>query len=455
MTTLSRIGRVVSLLLLGVPLALAGCVPREPGFQCTSTAQCVAGDGSQGMCEPSGYCSFADATCAESGRRYGEAVPEEHRGQCVGIVGGGRCVEQLAAGGAHTCALKTDGSVWCWGDNALGQLGDGTTTARAAPVQVEALSGLSVVQLSGGAEHTCALTSGGELYCWGGNEDGQLGVVDAGGMKVSGSPVPVLVKMPPEAPQGVGAQAFSAGGKHTCSVLVDGSVWCWGENAAFQLGDGTSDERPLPVQTQGISKVVAVANGDEHTCAIRDDGSLHCWGSNANGQLGVLDITSAPTPVHVTSLTSVAELAGGDEHTCIRKPDATIWCWGYNGSGSVGNGGGDDVRVPLKILTGERIISNGIGFHTCAWTHDEGGVLSCWGSNDRGQIGHGKDEKVVPVPARAKIIAATGAVTGGSHTCALTKDGALWCWGDNESGQLGIGKAGGRFYAPVFVPICP
>jgi hypothetical protein len=263
----------------------AGCTAANDGFLCTSSTQCVAEDGSRGMCEPSGYCTFLDTSCAESFRRYGDAASSDLKGNCVGAAAGGRCVLDVSAGGnpaeadvaarSHTCALKTDGTVWCWGANDKGQLGDGTTTSRAVPAKVTGLP--AVDHISAGAEHMCALTKAGVVYCWGTGDDAQLGVVDAGGNKIGNSVTPVKVTLLPGP-----AQAISAAGKHTCA-LVSGAIYCWGENATGELGDGSTMERPSPVLAKSIGKVSLVVNGDEHTCALDANRSLWCWGSNADG----------------------------------------------------------------------------------------------------------------------------------------------------------------------------
>lgn len=439
----------------GLPLCLslaaaapAGCVGVEAGFHCDSNAQCVSADGQQGVCEAAGYCGFPDSACEGTERRHGEAAPEELAGQCVAPPSGVGCVAQIAAGGRHTCVIKKDDSVWCWGDNSLGQLGDGTVEARSGPVQVVALAGNGVAEISGGIDHTCARTGGGDVYCWGDNLHGQLGVVDPEGMKVPGGGVPRKVEgLPP-------TKSISAGGKHTCVVEQAGLVWCFGENGTYQLGDGTTDERPAPVKIDGVDNIAVVQNGDEHTCAQQQDGLLWCWGSNSTHQLGVADVADSGQPLAVKSLNSVKQLAVGDEHTCILKQDTTVWCWGYNGSGCVGYGPGPDQAVPLKVFSARYIALNGSAFHSCAIAGNEGEIW-CWGSNEHGQIGDGTSEQVAAVPTPAKLVTASDVVVGGGHTCALTGDGTLWCWGDNTHHELGGGSDQERSNVPVRVPICP
>lgn len=436
--------------LVAAALPAAGCVPVEPGFGCASNAQCITGEGQQGICETTGYCGFPDAACEGTGRRHGAAAPAELASQCVAAPAEAGCVAQISAGGRHTCAVKKDGSVWCWGDNTLGQLGDGTVEVRTAPVKVEALAGTQIVQISGGIDHTCALTAGGDVHCWGDNAMGQLGVVDAGGKKLPGGGTPRKVTGLPA------VKAFSAGGKHTCAVDQAGSVWCFGENSASQLGDGTQAERATPVQVAGLEQVVSVQNGDEHTCALGQSGGVWCWGKNNAKQIGVESAGGmAVEPVAVDALTSVVQLGVGDEHTCVLRKGNTVWCWGYNGNGCVGNGSGTDQSVPIKVFTAEHLALSGSSFHSCAITDAGGGQVWCWGSNETGQIGDGGEEGDASVPVKVKLVSAIDVVVGGGHSCALTADGELWCWGDDTHHELAGGSDQERSNVPVRVPICP
>lgn len=427
----------------------AGCTAPKAGFDCSSNDQCVSAEGSQGVCEPAGYCGFPDAACTDSGRRYGDAAPEGTSNQCVGLATGGRCVTLVAAGGKHTCAIKdADGSVWCWGGNAYGQLGDGTKKQRSTPARIKGLDGQRVVQISGGIEHACALTEAGEAYCWGSNEDGQLGVLDANDKPITGSDVPVRV-------DGLISPAtwLSAGGNHTCVVVTGGTLQCWGENLSHQLGDGTTEERMTPVQVPGLTEVEKVANGHEHTCAVDRLLNLWCWGSNENGRTG-LDATTGTTPKPTKVLGSAVDAAVGAAHTCVSKTDHSVWCWGYNSTGEVGNGGSVDVAKPSKVFSADFMVSSGSANHTCAREGVEGAV-SCWGANDSGQIGNGSPDAAVSKPTAAKLVTVTALAIGGLHTCAVTQDGALWCWGSNEVEQLGPSASGASSAVPVRVPICP
>ncbi|MBI4704415.1 MAG: hypothetical protein HY744_25195 [Deltaproteobacteria bacterium] len=210
-------------------------------------------------------------------------------GTCSGCLGG---VVAVAAGGDYTCAVKADGTLWCWGWNQYGQLGDGTTQDKPLPTQVSAL-GTSAVAVAAGADHTCAVKADSALWCCGWNQYGQLG--DG---TTQDKPLPTQVKA-----LGTSAVAVAAGWLHTCAVKADGTLWCWGHNEYGQLGDGTTQDKPLPTQVSALgTSAIAVAAGRAHTCAIKKDGALWCWGRNDYGQLGNGTTQSKSSPVQVSAL---------------------------------------------------------------------------------------------------------------------------------------------------------
>jgi hypothetical protein len=327
--------------------------------------------------------------------------------------------DKVDTGIEHTCAIKTNGSLWCWGWNFYYQLGDGGTNYPSTniPVQIM-LSG--VVDISAGGIHTCAIKQDSSLWCWGDNFAGQLG----DGTNVSKStPVQIISS---------GVVAVSAGGHHTCAIKRDGSLWCWGANHYGQLGDGTWESKNSPVQIMP-GGVIAVSCGAQHTCAIKQDGSLWCWGVNGHGQLGDGTWEMKNTPVQIMSSGAVAVSAGG-WHTCAIKQDGSLWCWGMNWDGELGDGTNMDKNMPVQIMP-SGVSSVSLGWqHTCAIKQD--GSLWCWGANFSGQLGDGTwVSKNIPTQIMSKGVMMVSA--GGSFTCAIKQDSSLWCWGANSSGQLG------------------
>ena len=290
---------------------------------------------------------------------------------------------------ARSCALRSSGEVLCWGANSLGELGDGTTTDRWVPTPILGLGpGSGVTAIALGEEHACALKSDGTVLCWGHNRYGQIGNGAVGGV------------LPPTVVNGFaagsGVVAIAAGGANTCAIKSDQSVYCWGHNGVGEVGDGTTVDRyvPTPVTSLGFaSGVISVSVGFAHACAVRNDGDVFCWGFNGVGQLGNGGIQNAlvptPTLLHVDEGALAVEVNGTYSHTCARS-DKGVFCWGSNNSGELGDGTTTDRDYPVQVLTlGAGIpvdaVVTGIG-HSCARRSIE--RIVCWGSNFAGQLGN-------------------------------------------------------------------
>jgi alpha-tubulin suppressor-like RCC1 family protein len=334
-------------------------------------------------------------------------------------------VVAVSAGGDHPCAVLGDGSVRCWGNNAFGQLGNGTIRSTASPVVVRGIT--SATAVTSGGNHTCALLTGGTVSCWGFNSTGQLG----NGTK-NESHVPVAVS-------GISnATAIAAGLAHTCALLATGTVRCWGLNLNGQLGNGTTSNSSVPVQVSGITNATAIdANSEGHTCALLADGTVRCWGWNLNGQLGNGTTIDSSTPVAVKDLTAAKAIAAGGDHSCALLTDGTVRCWGWNPFGQLGNGKTASSSTPVAVsgLVNATAITAG-QVHTCAML---GAGVVCWGDNRVGQLGDGTTFSGLTPSAVNGISGATAIAAGDSTSCAVIARGSVLCWGRDESGQLGDG----------------
>ena len=335
--------------------------------------------------------------------------------------------DQIGAGVDHTCGIRTNGTLWCWGRNDLGQLGDGTTGDKKNPTQVGALN--TWTKVDGGGNHTCARKGDGTLWCWGYNSSGQLGDGTTAAYKVTPSQV-------------FGAlttwAGVNTGAYHTCARKTNGTLWCWGDNYYGQLGDGFTADKKNPTQVGALNTWVEINAGFYHTCSRKTDNTLWCWGYNSSGQLGDGFTADKKNPTQVGALNTWAEVNGGGNHTCSRKTDNTLWCWGYNSSGQLGDGTNGNKNAPTQVgaLNTWAEVDAG-GNHTCSRKTE--GSLWCWGDNIYGQLGDGTNANK-NVPTQVGALNTWAEVNGGgSHTCSRQTDNTLWCWGDNGNGQLGNG----------------
>jgi alpha-tubulin suppressor-like RCC1 family protein len=341
-------------------------------------------------------------------------------------------VTVLGGGAFHSLAVDSDGSVWAWGNNSFGQVGNGTAAGQGGsgvltPTQVQQLSGgniTSVIKVAGGGiqssgQHSLALKSDGTVWGWGSNNDGQLG---DGTLAERTSAVQTKVI--------TDVVAIAAGGQHSLALKNDGTVWAWGDNADGQLGIGNTITQTQPVQITALNGMVmvAIAAGGNHSLAVRDDGTVWAWGSNSNGQLGATTTQTCGTvscsmaPIQASGIVSATLVTAGDEHSVALKSDATVWAWGDNQAGELGTGTGQGGPTPVQVngLTGVTAISSQAnGKHSLALKSD--GTVWAWGSNVSGQIGNGSIGGTVNTPVQVSGLNVRVAVisAGGAHSLAL------------------------------------
>ena len=357
----------------------------------------------------------------------------------------------VAAGGNHTCALREGGTVSCWGSNSHGQLGSGEAGAElgtAEPTSVAGIAGAAAIATS--ENHTCAVVENGTVFCWGNNSSGQLGNGRSGINRDDRSENTAA----PATVMGIDdATGIATGWDHTCALMEDSTVSCWGNNSFGQLGDGTNRSASAPVKTADISDATAITAGWDHACALIRTGSIYCWGNNLDGNLGNGTTSSSSVPVRVADIADAAAITADGNHTCALTQSGDVYCWGSNSHDQLGDGplgcgaivtmgcaqrNRTDSPIPLQVTISEDATAISAGdSHTCALHED--GTASCWGNNQDGQLGDGTtDRSLRPVKA-ADLSDATAITAGRSHTCALRESSTITCWGNNQNEQLGDG----------------
>jgi alpha-tubulin suppressor-like RCC1 family protein len=346
------------------------------------------------------------------------------------------------------CAVTTGGTIWCWGDDLYGQLGNGKQRLgfeEFAPVRSEVV----FKTVAAGRSHVCALSVAGKAYCWGDDFSGELGDERHGepGQGGAESSVPIEVHT------SLAFVAIGSGDGYSCALTEQGLAYCWGSSGGGVLGNG---ERVAGVPpARGVGPVAGahvfstISVGHAHTCALTPDGEAYCWGGNLYGEAGSPGY-DALEPRSVSGGHTFASISAGYQHTCAVARDNTAYCWGDNAVGQLGN---SEIRlaacrfgpvcepVPIAVAGGAVFASISAGIsHTCAITIS--GAARCWGSRDDGALGDG----LTSVRTRAYAVAGNlkmRQIAEGSAVCALTTAGQVYCWGSNDLGQLGIGANSG------------
>ncbi|MEW5921994.1 MAG: stalk domain-containing protein [Bacillota bacterium] len=346
---------------------------------------------------------------------------------------GGDVTPALAAGKEHTAVLLADGTVWTWGDNSYGQLGDGTLQGRTRPVQVKELD--EVIAVAAGDYHTLALRSDGTVWAWGDNSYGQLGLV-----RDREEPGTFFRAKPEAVKYLTQATAITAGAYHSLALRADGTVQAWGNNSYGQIGDGTMENREAPRQVTFLNTAQAVCANGFSSAALMADGTIRTWGANWYGHLG--DGRSGGTrtwPVRIQEFTNVKSIAMGKEHMVAVKADGTVWAWGNNNAGQLGDGTRINRLQPVQVLHVKDAIAVAAGEqHGMALT--AGGTVWAWGDNSYSQIGDGTTLQR-PIPVQLNELQGINFIAAGQdHSIALADNGTIWGWGSNWAGYLGDGS---------------
>lgn len=409
---------------------------------------------------------WGDNQHGQAGQAQGDIIPNPSK------VSGIDRVKAVATGRAHSCALRSDGVLLCWGANNYGQLGDRAPAGRYRPRPVNGMGRADAVAAGGdqscavhsggvmcwgripegehspfpyrvattgkvsalsvAAQHACVLDESGRAHCWGTNHDGRLGDAST---RSSSDPRPIA-----ELRQ---LQSISAGDRHTCGADPAGRVYCWGSDGFAALGQGATQARPSrsgqPMSALLLDPSVDVAAGHNFACALADDGGVHCWGANKKGQLGSGSRGAASaSPERVLGLNDATRIVAGASHACALRKTGHVVCWGGNEAGQLGHGNARQtyVREPRTVAKVQDVVDIAAGDDfSCALGRDT--RVYCWGSRERGQIGHASGG-FAPVSGLANVVAIQA---GGQHACAIDRSSQVYCWGDNRQGQ--VGSSGG------------
>ncbi len=335
----------------------------------------------------------------------------------------------VSAGLHYSCGRATSGAGYCWGANDQSQLGNGSKTDVYGPSVVSGghLFTTITIQYAGG----CGLVGGGSAWCWGG-----VGAPTASGGALgggsTGAPVPVALV------GGLSFTTISEGDASACGLDANGAAYCWGWNATGQLGNGTTTDSPTPVAVSGGLTFTAISVGaSDYACALTVAGIAYCWGGNGGGQLGNGTTAMSSIPVVVSGDLTFTAISAGWSNTCGITTAGAAYCWGSNGFGRLGNGTTTDAATPVPVSGGLTFSAISATQSTCGLTTV--GAAYCWGFNKWGQLGNGTTiNSSIPVAVSGGLTF-TSISAGGQHTCGITTGGVAYCWGWNSRGQLGDG----------------
>ena len=383
-----------------------------------------------------------------------------------------RSLSSIALGFFHTCALTEAGNIKCWGMSRYLGNGNDDKHKRLVPVDVLAAEGNTdllddIVQVSAGHHHSCALTSGGNVKCWGSASYGQLG---NGNRADSNWPIYVIEEDGSSNTLDSIVQ-IAAGANHTCALTTEGGVKCWGKGGKGELGSTTQkEENPAPVVVMGadsqpLTGVVQITAGNRFNCAVTTSGGVKCWGAGEQGQLGNGSLEAKNIPVDVVDadnkpLTGIVQITAGHDHACALTNTANVKCWGHGHKGQLGNAtNGSNVKSAhaINVITAAGgthladIVQVAAGqYYSCASTNEAN--VKCWGNGN--MLGNGDNQTNKNVPVDVQSLSGIVQITAGEkHACAVTNNGFIKCWGEGMMGQLGNGKTTAQQNVPSDVII--
>lgn len=347
----------------------------------------------------------------------------------------------VTSGSNHSCGITTTKEIYCWGDNDVYQLGTSYFKDNLNPNLVYEIK--NAASIFAGARHSCAILADGLVKCWGDNRSGQVG---DGRRELLFREIPVFVH------NLFNPVSLALGDSHSCALMADGSIRCWGENTFGQLGDGTNTNSLLWVQVKSDRKFKSVAAGAFHTCAVDELGDTYCWGKNDSGQLGSGNTRNSNIPRLVIGIDAATSVAANFDSTCAIVTRGATWCWGNGKRSVLGNFDSESKSIPVAVVDTAFLRSVGnytpvseikqisIG-ETLSCLISKLDSVACWGESYSTRA-----PNFVGQSATAGVILSVSKIAvGRDHACALRKDGSIYCWGRDDFGEFGVGSVGTAF----------